>query len=94
MLLGWPVFLVAKNLRSMNPEAYGKVLGFMDDAGDVHAALPDLQTAGFASDEIEALAGEEEPQRLEVNGNHHGLLTHVVRSIPKIVTMNRTCQVA
>ena len=65
--------------------AYGidKVVGFIDDLGDVKAALGDLRTAGFRAEDIQVLAGEEGARRIDVNGDEHGELAHILRSIQK-----------
>jgi hypothetical protein len=60
-----------------------KVVGFIDDLGDVKAALGDLRAAGFKAEDIQVLTGEEGARRIDVNGDEHGELAHILRSIQK-----------
>jgi len=60
-----------------------KVVGFIDDLGDVKAALGDLRAAGFKAEDIQVLTGEEGAHRIDVNGDEHGEWAHIVRSIQK-----------
>jgi hypothetical protein len=60
-----------------------KVVGFIDDLGDVKAALGDLRAAGFKAEDIQVFTGEEGARRIDVNGDEHGELAHIVRSIQK-----------
>jgi hypothetical protein len=61
-----------------------KVVGFIDDPNDAQAALRDLKEAGFKTDEIEVLTGEEGARRIDVTGREHGPLARIVRSIQKL----------
>ena len=57
----------------------GNVIALMTDGDAVSAALDDLSKAGFARDKIYVLAGPAGAERLDVTGQHHGLLGRVYR---------------
>ena len=60
-----------------------KVVGFIDDLGDVKAALGDLKAAGFKTKDIQVLTGEKGAHRIDASGDEHGELAHILRSIQK-----------
>ena len=60
-----------------------KVIGIIDDAGDCKAALKDLKAAGFTTDDIGVLSGEEGAHRLDPTGEEHGPLARLARWIEK-----------
>ena len=62
-----------------------KVVGIIDDPGDVEAALRELRAAGFTADEIEVLTGEAGAHRLDVRGEAHGPLARSVRALQKLL---------
>jgi hypothetical protein len=61
-----------------------KVIGIIDDPGEVKAALRDLRAAGFTAGEIEVVMGEEGAQPIDVTGGEHGVSVHVVRSTQRL----------
>lgn len=66
------------------PEGFRKypaenVIALMTDGDAVSAALEDLTKAGFARDRMYVLAGPAGAERLDVTGQHHGLLGRVYR---------------
>jgi hypothetical protein len=62
----------------------GNVIALMIDGDAVSAALEDLTKAGFARDRMYVLAGPAGADRLDVTGQHHGLLGRVYRIIGQI----------
>lgn len=73
--------------RSANSEftfdPTNKVVGIITDPDDARAALRDLRAAGFTSDELEVLTGEEGAQRIDLTGVGHDASVHIVRSTQK-----------
>ena len=67
------------------PYPIDKVVGVIDDLGDVQGALRDLKAAGFKADDITVLTGEQGANRLDVKGDEHGPLAHVVRLIQNVL---------
>jgi hypothetical protein len=61
-----------------------KIVGIIDDPADLEAALRDLTAAGFTTDDIEVLTGEEGAHRIDVEGDKHGVFACIVRSIQKL----------
>lgn len=62
-----------------------RVVGIIDNGQDVQAALRDLRVAGFAADHVNVLTGEEGAHRLDVKGDEHGPLAHLVRSTQQLL---------
>ena len=62
-----------------------KVVGIIDDMGDCQAALRDLQAAGFTGHQVQVLTGEKGAHRIDVKGDEHGPLAHIVRSTQKLL---------
>jgi hypothetical protein len=62
-----------------------KVVGIIDNIRDAQAALHDLRAAGFMAAQITVLTGEEGTHRIDVRGDQHGPLAHIVRSIQKVL---------
>jgi hypothetical protein len=62
-----------------------KVIGIIDDIRDAQAALHDLRAAGFTAGQITVLTGEAGAHRIDVRGDQHGPLAHIVRSIQKVL---------
>ena len=57
-----------------------KVVGVVDDAGDAEAALLACQNAGFTTDEIEVLTGEEGAQQIDAGE----VIVHVFSSTQSV----------
>jgi len=68
------------------PYPTDRVVGIIDDGGDVQDALRDLKAAGFPADDIRVLTGEEGAHRIDVKGDEHGPLAHMVRSIQELLS--------
>jgi len=67
------------------PYPMNRVVGIVDSVGDTQGALRDLQAAGFTADEIRVLTAEQGAHRIDVNGDEHGPLAHVVRSVQELL---------
>jgi hypothetical protein len=67
------------------PYPTDRVVGIIDDVAEVQGALRDLKAAGFTADHIRVLTGEEGAHRIDVKGDEHGPLAHVVRSIQELI---------
>ena len=67
------------------PYPTDRVVGIIDDAGDVQGALCDLKSAGFGPDDIRLLTGEAGARRIDIKGDEHGPLAHVVRSVQEVL---------
>ena len=67
------------------PYPTNRVVGIIDDAGDVQGALCDLKSAGFGPDDIRLLTGEAGAHRIDIKGDEHGALAHVVRSVQEVL---------
>ena len=52
---------------------------------DAQATLRDLKTAGLTAAQIRVLTGEEGAHRIDVEGDEHGPLAHIVRSTQKLL---------
>lgn len=61
----------------------GKVIGIIDDAGEVTAAVRDLTAAGFMAREIELLTNEEGAQWIDRTGEGSDVLVHIIGSTEK-----------
>ena len=62
-----------------------KVIGIIDTPEDAQAALHDLRAAGFPASQIRVLTGQEGAHRIDVRGDQHGPLAHIVRSTQKLL---------
>ena len=62
----------------------GNVIALMTDGDAVSAALDDLTSAGFARDKMYVLAGPAGAERLDVTGQHHGLLGRIYRIVGQV----------
>ena len=73
--------------RSANSEftfnPTNKVVGSIDDADDVKAALHDLRTAGFTAKEVELVTDEEGARRIGTSGDGD-VIPHVFDSTQKV----------
>jgi hypothetical protein len=61
-----------------------KVAGSIDTADGVTAALRDLQSAGFAANEVELVADTEAARQINVGDATHELRVHVFDSTQKV----------
>ena len=75
----------AKDDSDFIPYPTNRVVGVIDNVGDAQAALRDLKAAGFTADQVQVLTGEEGAHRLDVQGDEHGPLAHIVRSTQKLL---------
>ena len=60
------------------------VFALMTDADAVSAAMDDLTGAGFPRDEMYVLVGPAGAERLDVTGQHHGLLGRIYRIVEQL----------
>jgi hypothetical protein len=67
------------------PYPTNRVVGIIDDVGDAQAALRDLKTAGFTAAQVRVLTGKEGAHRIDVKGDKHASLAHIVRSTQKLL---------
>jgi ketosteroid isomerase-like protein len=63
------------------PYPTDRVVGTLDDAKDVRAAIEALSQAGFARDAIDVLHGEHDLNRLDPSGAAHGFLARFQRTL-------------
>lgn len=63
------------------PYPTDRVVGTLDDAKGVRAAIEALSQAGFARDEIDVLHGEDDLNRLDPTGAEHGFLARFQRTL-------------
>jgi ketosteroid isomerase-like protein len=63
------------------PYPTDRVVGTIDDAKNVRAAIEALSQAGFARDEIDVLHGEDDLNRLDPTGAEHGFLARFQRTL-------------
>jgi hypothetical protein len=75
----------AKDHSDFIPYPTNKVVGIIDDVGDAQAALRDLKAAGFTAKQVRVLTGKEGAHRLDVKGDEHGPLAHIVRSTQRLL---------
>jgi hypothetical protein len=75
----------AKDHSDFIPYPTNKVVGIIDDVGDAQAALRDLKAAGFTANQVQVLTGKEGAHRLDVKGDEHGPLAHIVRSTQRLL---------
>jgi hypothetical protein len=74
--------------RSANSEftfdPTNKVVGSIDAADDVKAALRDLRAAGFTAKEVELLTDEAGTRRIGVPGQGYEVMVHIFDSTQKV----------
>jgi hypothetical protein len=58
----------------------------IDDPSDASAVLDELEVAGFPSEDVDVLTGEEGVHRIDVTGEQHGLLAALFVFSTKPVT--------
>jgi ketosteroid isomerase-like protein len=63
------------------PYPTDRVVGTIDDAKDVRAAIEALSQAGFVRDDIDVLHGEHDVSRLDPTGAEHGFLARFQRTL-------------
>jgi hypothetical protein len=76
---------IASDESDFIPYPTNRVVGVINDVGDVQSALRDLKAAGFQVHDIRVLTGEAGAHRIDVRGDEHGLLAHVVRSVQELL---------
>jgi molybdenum cofactor biosynthesis MoaF-like protein len=57
-----------------------RVVGTINDSADAQAAIEELIEAGFSTDEIDVIYGEQGMRRLDPTGEKHGLLARLQRT--------------
>ena len=60
-----------------------KVVGMVSTPEELHAAILELNKAGFGEDAISVLCGEEGADRLDLTGKNHGPLARLYRFTQK-----------
>jgi hypothetical protein len=65
-----------------------KVIGSVSTTEDLKASITQLNADGFGQKEISVLCGEEGASRIDVTGEHHGLLGHLYRFVEKFGDMD------
>src|SRR5574340_1164390 len=63
------------------PYPTDRIVGTIDDAKDVRAAIEALSQAGFARGDIDVLHGEDALARLDPTGAEHGLMARFQRTL-------------
>jgi hypothetical protein len=61
-----------------------KLIGVVTTPEELQATIAELNEAGFGKNEIDVLCGKEGADRLDVSGEHHGLLARLYRFIGKL----------
>jgi hypothetical protein len=61
-----------------------KVIGILSTPEELHAAVTELNNAGFQKEQVQVLCGEKGSERLDVAGERHGFLAKVYRTVEKM----------
>jgi hypothetical protein len=61
-----------------------KVIGVLSTPEELHAAVMELNNAGFQKERLQVLCGEKGAERLDVSGERYGFLAKVYRTVEKI----------
>jgi len=61
-----------------------KVIGILSTPEELHAAVTELNNAGFLKERVQVLCGEKGAERLDVPGERHGFLAKVYRTVEKM----------
>lgn len=64
-----------------------KVIGILSTPEELHAAVSELNNAGFQKEQVQVLCGEKGAERLDTTGERHGFLARVYRFIEKFGDM-------
>jgi hypothetical protein len=72
--------LTSNNSREFIAYPTNRVAGTVDDPGAAQAVVAALLEAGFTTDEIDTLYGEEGLRRLDPAGEKHGVLARLLRA--------------
>ena len=64
-----------------------KVIGILSMPEELHAAVTELNNAGFHKEQVQVLCGEKGAERLDTTGERHGLLARVYRFLEKFGDM-------
>ena len=64
-----------------------KVIGILSTAEELHAAVTELNRAGFNKEQVQVLCGEKGAERLDTTGEHHGFFARIYRFVEKFGDM-------
>jgi hypothetical protein len=60
-----------------------KVVGVVDDRGELEGVLQALSDAGVADGQVEVLSGHDDAEKLDPTGEEHGPLERAMRTVQK-----------
>jgi hypothetical protein len=64
-----------------------KVIGILSTPEELHAAVTELNNAGFQKEQVQVLCGEKGAERLDITGERHGFLARLYRFVEKFGDM-------
>jgi hypothetical protein len=64
-----------------------KVIGILSTPEELHAAVTELNNAGFQKEQLQVLCGEKGAERLDPTGERHGFLARLYRFVEKFGDM-------
>lgn len=64
-----------------------KVIGILSTPEELHAAVTELNNAGFGREQVQLLCGEKGAERLDTTGEQHGFLARLYRFVEKFGDM-------
>lgn len=70
--------------ESFTPQPIHNVTAVFDDLDDVISAVRSLKQYGFADEGTSVFIGEEGLVKLDLHGEHHGVLAHVIRALESL----------
>jgi hypothetical protein len=79
------------------PQPIRSVTARVDDLGDLIAAIRALKAAGFSEDDTSVFIGEEGLSKLDLHGEHHGMLARAIRTLESLTAeeqANLECETA
>src|ERR1035441_4278347 len=70
--------------ESFTPQPIHNVTAVFDDLDDVISAVRSLKHYGFADEGTSVFIGKEGLVKLDLHGEHHGVLAHVIRALESL----------
>ena len=64
-----------------------KIIGMVSTPDELHAAIAELNAAGFGEAQVQVLCGSKGAARLDVTGERHGFLARLYRFVEKFGDM-------